>query len=136
MSETTNGTSMRIMPVIKLKKDICQSRKIMMRSLMPRVSVEDQDGKLLRNIELPSLNNSKKRRLREKLRLPPLLPLLLKEVKKEKKVVLKAKRKRKKRKKKPKLSHNQAVKAEMPNLHNSLLNQSPMLITTVPNKTS
>jgi len=59
-------------------------------------------------------------------------------VKKEKKVkvVLRAKRKRKKRKKKPKLSHNQAVKAEMPNLHNSMLNQLPMLTTTVPHKTS
>jgi len=57
-------------------------------------------------------------------------------VKKVKKVVKKAKRKRKKRKKKPKLSHNQAVKAEMPNLHNSMLNQLPMLTTMVPNKTS
>ena len=120
--------------VINHKKDICQSRKIMMRSHMPRVSVEDQDGKSLRNIEMPSLNNLKKRKLREKLRLPPLL-LLLKEVKKVKKVVLKAKRKRKKRKKKPRLSHNQAVHTVMPNLHNSLLNQSPMLRTTVPLKT-
>jgi hypothetical protein len=102
---------------------------------MPRVSVEDQDGKSLRNIEQPSLNNLKKRKLREKLRLPPLLPLQLKEVKKEKKVAVKAKRKRKKRKKKPRLSHNQAVNTVIPNLHNSSLNQSPMLRATVPNKT-
>jgi len=126
---------MKMVLVINHKKDICQSRKIMMRSHMPRVSVEDQDGKSLRNIEMPSLNNLKKRKLREKLRLPPLLPLPLKEVKKVKKVVLKAKRKRKKRKKKPRLSHNQVVHTVMPNLHNSLLNQSPMLRTTVPLKT-
>ena len=138
MSEQTNGMLIMIMLVIKHKKDICQSRKIMMKSLMPRVSVEDQDGNSPRNIELPSLNNSKKRKLREKLKQLPLLPLLLKEAKKEKrakKVVVKAKRKRKKRKKKPRLSHNQAVKTVMPNLQISLLNQAPMSKTTVPNKT-
>jgi hypothetical protein len=101
---------------------------------MPRVSEEDQDGKSLRNIEMPSQNNSKKRKLREKLKPPPLLPLLLKEVKKVKKAVLKAKKKRKKRKRKPKPSHNQQV--VMLSLHNSLLNQSPMLRTTVPPKIS
>lgn len=124
---------MMMVQVIKHKRDTCQSRKIMMKSLMPRVSVEDQDGKSLRNIETPSLNNSKKRKLREKLKPPPLLPLLLKEVKKVKKEVLKAKKKRKKRKRKPKPSHNQPE--VMLNQLISLLNQSLMLRTS-PNKIS
>lgn len=119
---------MMMVQVIKHKRDTCQSRKIMMKSLMPRVSVEDQDGKSLRNIEMPSLNNSKKRKLREKLKPPPLLPLLLKEVKKVKKEVLKAKKKRKKRKRKPKPSHNQLE--VMLNQLISLLNQSLMLRTS------
>jgi hypothetical protein len=128
---------MMIMPVIKLKRDICQSRKIMMKSLMPRVSDVVQDGNLLKSIEMPLPNNSKLKKLRERLKLLQLLPLLLREVKKVKRVkVVKVKKKRKKKRRKPKHSLNQEDKTVTLSHHNSLLSQLQILKTTTLNKIS
>lgn len=86
---------------IKPKKVIFRSKKITMKSTMPSLLEEDQDGNLLRSIGIISQNNSKKRKLEERLRL--LQPLLKREkVKKEKlkkvEVTLREKLKRRKKK--------------------------------------
>lgn len=95
---------------IKPKKVISQSKKITMKSTMPSLLEEDQDGNLLRSIEIFSQNNSKKRKLEERLRLlPPLLKRAKREkVKKEKlkkeEVTLREKLKRRKKKRRKPLS--------------------------------
>jgi hypothetical protein len=118
ISERTIGIKMKITPVIKLKKAICQSRKIMMKSLMLRVSVEVQDGNLLKSTEMPLPNNSMLRKQRERLKLL-LLPPLLRVVKKEKKVKVVKKRKKKRRK----LRHSFNLKKKV------MLNQLILLLS-------
>ena len=94
---------------IKHKKAIYQSKKTTMKSIMPSLLVEDQDGSLLKSIEITLLNNSKKKKLEERLRPLPPLPrkAKVKKVRKEKKVravVMPKKEKlkrRKRRRKKP-----------------------------------
>lgn len=87
---------------IKHKRVIYQSKKITMKSTMPSLLEEDQDGSLLRNIEIILQNNSKKRKLEERLRPQPLLQKnqRVKKEKKEKVVVMPRKEKLKKRKRK------------------------------------
>jgi len=91
--------------VKKLLRDIYQLRKMRMRKIMQKVLGVDQDGKSQRNIEISSPNNSKQKKLKERLLLQ-LLPPLKKVVKKEVKLrrvrlrrVRLKKRKKRKRKK-------------------------------------
>lgn len=93
--------------VKKLLRDIYQLRKMRMRKIMQKVLGVDQDGKSQRNIEISSPNNSKQKKLKERLLLQ-LLPPLKKVVKKEVKlrrvrVRLKLKVKKRKKRKRKKL---------------------------------
>ena len=87
--------------VIRLRKAISQLRKTTMKSTMPSLSEEDQDGSLPRHTEITLPNNSKKKKLK-KLPRPPLKKV--ERVKKEKVEKLKKAvklKKRRKRKKNP-----------------------------------
>jgi len=91
--------------VKKLLRDIYQLRKMRMRKIMQKVLGVDQDGKSQRSIEISSPNNSKQKKLKERLLLqllPPLKKVVKKEVKlrrvKLRRVKLKKRKKRKRKK--------------------------------------
>jgi len=93
--------------VKKLLKDIYQLRKMRMRKIMQKVLGVDQDGKSQRNIEISSPNNSKQKKLKERLLLqllPPQKKVEKKEVKLRRvRVRLKLKVKKRKKRKRKKL---------------------------------
>lgn len=93
--------------VKKLLKDIYQLRKMRMKKIMQKVSDVDQDGKSQRSIEISFPNNSKKKKLKERLLLqllPPLKKVEKKEVKLRRvRLKLKAKKRKKRKRKKLKL---------------------------------
>lgn len=93
--------------VKKLLKDIYQLRKMKMKKIMQKVSDVDQDGKSQRSIEISFPNNSKKKKLKERLLLqllPPLKKVEKKEVKLRRvRLKLKVKKRKKRKRKKLKL---------------------------------
>jgi len=93
--------------VKKLLKDIYQLRKMRMKKIMQKVSDVDQDGKSQRSIEISFPNNSKKKKLKERLLLqllPPLKKVEKKEVKLRRvRLKLKVKKRKKRKRKKLKL---------------------------------
>jgi len=97
--------------VKKLLRDIYQLRKMRMRKIMQKVLGVDQDGKSQRSIEISSPNNSKQKKLKERLLLqllPPLKKVEKKEVKLRRvrlrrvRLKLKAKKRKKEEKKEAK----------------------------------
>lgn len=86
--------------VKKLLKDIYQLRKMRMKKIMQKVLGVVQDGKLQRSIEISFPNNSKQKKLKERLLLQLLPPPLKKVEKKEVKLRRVRLKKRKKRKRK------------------------------------
>jgi len=110
--------------VKKLLKDIYQLRKMRMKKIMQKVSDVDQDGKSQRSIEISFPNNSKKKKLKERLLLqllPPLKKVEKKEVKlRRARLKLKVKKRKKRKRKKQKL----LLKVTLSQL-TLLLSQSP-----------
>ena len=93
--------------VKKLLKDIYQLRKMRMKKIMQKVLAVDQDGKSQRSIEISFPNNSKQKKLKERLLLqllPPLKKVEKKEVKLRRvRLKLKVKKRKKRKRKKLKL---------------------------------